>query len=102
MSSLLVVRAKVHDPSKRDAFDHWYETEHLGDAHRTFGSVQAWRCWSRTDPLIHYAFYEFSDSDAAYATTESDGIRALIAEFDTKWGESITRTREVIDRVQSI
>lgn len=102
MSSLLVVRAEVHDPAKRDAFDHWYENEHLGDAHRTFGSIRAWRCWSRTDPRIHYAFYEFSDSDTAYATTESDGIRALIGEFDARWGESITRTREVIDRVQSI
>ncbi len=57
----------------------------------------AWRAWSRTDPAVHYAFYQFADVAAAEAVGTSPAIRALIAEFDARWGTRVTRTREVIE-----
>lgn len=92
----LVVRAVVAKADRRD-FDHWYHTEHLPDAAKAFAAVSAWRGWSRTDPSVHFAFYEFADVAAAEAIGSSPAIRALIAEFDARWGTRVTRTREIIE-----
>jgi hypothetical protein len=46
---------------------------------------------------VHYAFYQFPDVAAAAAVTSSPAIRALIAEFDARWGTRVTRTREIIE-----
>ena len=67
---LLVVRAEVPDPTDRASFDHWYATDHLPCAIRVFGARRGWRCWSRTDPAVHYAFYEFADVDEAQAARD--------------------------------
>jgi hypothetical protein len=66
----LVVRAEVPDAADRARFDHWYATDHLPWAIKTFGARCGWRCWSRTDTGIHYAFYEFADVEEARAMTE--------------------------------
>jgi hypothetical protein len=78
----LMVRAAVVDAADRPNFDRWYETEHLPDAVARFGAERGWRCWSRTDPAVHYAFYEFADVDRARSVLDSPGLRALVAEFD--------------------
>ena len=39
--SYFVVRATIHDPSKREAFDSWYKNVHLPDALRLFGVKRA-------------------------------------------------------------
>ena len=52
----LLVRAVVADAADRPGFDRWYEAEHLPDAVARFGAERGWRCWSRTDPSVHYAF----------------------------------------------
>jgi len=91
----LVVRAVVAEADRRD-FDHWYRTEHLPDAVKAFAALRAWRGWSRTDPSVHYAYYQFSDLAAAEALTGSPAINGLIAEFDARWGTRVTRTREII------
>ena len=57
-----VVRAQVGE-ADREAFDRWYEVDHLPDAVKTFKAVRAWRAWNRTDPSVHVAFYEFADVD---------------------------------------
>ena len=98
MSSYLVVRAVVHDMSRRDDFDRWYETRHLPDAKAAFGALSAWRGWSDTDPSVHFAFYELADREAASAVLESSAIAALIAEFDATWGDAVSRSREVVTR----
>ena len=61
----LVVRAEVADPSDRASFEHWYGSEHMPEAAAAFKAERAWRCWSKMQPTVHYAFYQFSDSDAA-------------------------------------
>ena len=72
-------------------------TEHLPDAAKAFLRQTAWRGWSRTDPSVHYAFYQFADVAAAEAVNTSPAIRTLVAEFDARWGTRVTRTREVLE-----
>ena len=90
-----MVRAVVAEADRRD-FDHWYRTEHLPDAVKAFAALCAWREWSRTDPSVHYAYYQFPNAAAAEALTGSPAINTLIAEFDARWGTRVTRTREII------
>ena len=97
----LVVRAVVVEADRRD-FDHWYRTEHLPDALKAFAAERAWRGWSRTDPSVHFAFYQFADLAAAEAIGSSPAIRTLIAEFDARWGTRVARTREVIEVADEI
>jgi hypothetical protein len=92
----LVVRAVVADAADRAAFDRWYADEHLPDASKAFGALHAWRAWSRTDPTVHCAFYSFDSVETAEAITTLPAIKVLIAEFDARWGERVTRTREIL------
>jgi hypothetical protein len=92
----LVVRAVVADAADRPAFDRWYADEHLPDALAAFKARHAWRAWSRTDPAVHCAFYAFDSLAAAEAVTGSPEIAALIAEFDARWCNKVTRTREIL------
>lgn len=102
MTAYFIVRAQVVDTAVKEEFDRWYEDEHLPDARRHFNARRAWRGWSDDDPSVHYAVYEFDDLATARAIPESGVIKNLIAEFDRLWGDKITRSREVVDLVQSI
>jgi hypothetical protein len=96
MPAWFVVRAVVAETDRRD-FDTWYRTEHLPDAVKAFDAQTAWRAWSRTDPSVHLAFYQFPDVAAAEAVNNSAAIRTLVAEFDRRWGTRVTRTREILE-----
>jgi hypothetical protein len=72
--SCLVVRAEVIEKADRDPFDRWYATDHLPLAVKTFGARRGWRCWSRTDPAVHYAFYQFDRPAQVEAATAADKI----------------------------
>jgi hypothetical protein len=100
--SCLVVRAEVPVIADRDRFDHWYATDHLPLAIRTFGARRGWRCWSRTDPAVHYAFYEFADPAQAEAATAPERIEPLVADFDRVWGDRVARRREILEIVQDL
>jgi hypothetical protein len=99
--ALLAVRAEV-PKAERARFDHWYETDHLPWALRVFGARRAWRCWSKSDPAQHVAFYEFDSAEAADAVQKSDAIKPLVADFDRVWGNRVPRRREVLDLVQEL
>ena len=101
-AALLVVRAEVPDPTDQAPFDHWYATDHLPWAIRVFGARRGWRCWSRTDSAVHYAFYEFADVAEAEALIGSDKIKPLVADFDRVWGNRVTREREILEIVQEL
>lgn len=96
MLAWFVVRAVVAE-TDRPAFDTWYRTEHLPDAMKAFNAQTAWRAWSRTDPSVHFAFYQFPDTAAAEAVNNSAAIHTLVAEFDRRWGARVTRTREILE-----
>ena len=102
MKACLMVRATVHDKSRREAFDRWYETTHLPEARTAFSATAAWRGWSPLDEDVHYAFYEFEDTAAAQAILDSAALKALVADFDATWGDAVSRTREVINLSQRI
>ncbi|GGC33025.1 hypothetical protein GCM10011504_09090 [Siccirubricoccus deserti] len=89
----LMVRAVLAEAADRPRFDRWYETEHMPEAVAAFGALRGWRCWSLTDPTVHYAFYEFADAGKAEAIQDSPGMAGLIAEFDRVWGDRVTRRR---------
>jgi hypothetical protein len=97
-----MVRAVLADAADRPRFDHWYETEHLPDATAAFGARRAWRCWSRTDPTVHIAFYEFADVAQAEALLASEALRPLVAEFDKVWGARVMRTRDILQTVGEV
>lgn len=101
MTAYLIVRAEVPE-ADRDAFDRWYEAEHLPDAHRAFKALSAQRGWSSLDPTIHVAFYEFPDMAAAQAAANSNEIKELIAEFDRVWQDRVVRTRELLEIAQTL
>ena len=101
MTAYLIVRAEV-DEKHRDAFDHWYETEHLPDAIRAFKAVSAMRGWSDVEPGVHLAFYEFQNLAAANTLLHSNLIKKFIKEFDRHWEGKVRRTREVFSVSQSI
>lgn len=96
----LVVRAEVPNDADRAKFDHWYATDHLPWAIQVFGAQRGWRCWSRTDPAVHYAFYEFADAAEAEAAIGSEKIKPLIVDFDRVWGNRVSRRREILEIVQ--
>ena len=100
--ALLMVRAELADAADRPAFDRWYGSEHLPEAFEIFRANGAWRCWSETDPSVHYAFYQFSGVEAAQAVLGSQGMRGLIAEFDRAWGTRVRRSRDILHHVQSL
>ncbi|MDH3318454.1 MAG: hypothetical protein OEO84_02035 [Betaproteobacteria bacterium] len=102
MTALFIVRAVVVDAAAKDAFDRWYQDEHLPDAVKAFKSRRAWRGWSDMDASVHYAFYEFDDVARARAIPGSAAIKSLIAEFDRAWGDKVTRSREIVDCIQTI
>ncbi|HEV2189894.1 MAG TPA: hypothetical protein VGR70_21980 [Stellaceae bacterium] len=97
----LAVRAEVPE-GDRARFDHWYETDHLPWALRVFGARRAWRCWSKSEPSVHVAFYEFDSVEAAEAISKSDAIKPLVEDFDKTWQGRVTRRRAVLDVVQEI
>lgn len=104
MTALFIVRAEVPE-ADREAFNHWYETEHLPDAMRAFGTDRARRGWSDLDPGTHVAVYEFPSLDHAHRIAAQDGsreIQALIAEFDRVWQGRVQRTREIIGVAQDL
>ena len=98
----LIVRSEVRDVADRASFDHWYATDHLPWAVKVFAARRGWRCWSRTDPAVHYAFYEFAGVAEAQALIGSDKIKPLVADFDRVWGDRVTRRREVLEIAQEM
>ena len=102
MPAYLIVRAEVSEPADREPFDAWYQNEHLPDASKAFPAKSAWRGWSDVEAGVHYAFYEFPTIDDARAITDSPAIKALIAEFDEKWEGRVTRTRDIVEQLQTI
>ena len=85
----LVVRAEVPEEADRASFDHWYGSDHLPLAIRTFAAQRGWRCWSRSDPAVHYAFTSLPPSSRRKCCSVPNGSsrssRILIAYEATGW-----------------
>jgi hypothetical protein len=97
----VAVRAEVPE-GERARFDQWYATDHLPWAMREFAARRAWRCWSRSNPAVHVAFYEFDSLTAAEAAVAPERIAPLVADFDRVWGDRVPRRRAILETVQEI
>jgi hypothetical protein len=94
-----MVRAQVRNESERAKFDQWYAAHHLPLAMDKFHAEKAWRFWSRSDPSVHYALYQFNDVATLRKTLEAPGFKVLVADFDQAWPH-VTRSRDLIEAVQ--
>ena len=101
MTAYFIVRAEV-DPAARDAFDAWYENEHLPDAVAALDALSASRGWSGVEENVHIAFYEFADMAAVKRMMASDALKGMIAEFSRHWDGKVTRTRDAVELIQKI
>src|SRR4029077_4297786 len=99
--ALLAVRAEAPE-GDRARFEEWYATDHLPWAMRVFEAKRAWRCWSKTDPSLHIAFYEFDSVEAAESTQSAEATKALVADFDRVWGGRVPRRREILEMMQEL
>lgn len=103
VTAVLIIRARLTNMADRPRFDDWYRTEHLPSGLRHYKGVQrGWRAWSRTNPLVHIAVYEFPSVEEAEAILDSAALAAQIAEFDRLWGTGITRTREIVEVAEEL
>jgi len=94
-----MVRAQVPSESERAKFDQWYGTHHLPLAMDTLHADKGLRSWSRSDPSVHYAMYEFKDMATLRKSLDSPGFKMLVADFDEAWPQVI-RSRDLIEVVQ--
>ena len=94
-----MVRAQVANESDRAKFDRWYETHHLPLAMDKFRAEKGWRFWSRSDPSVHYALYQFKDVAAMRERLDSPDFKLLVADFDQAWPH-VARSRDLIEAVQ--
>jgi hypothetical protein len=94
-----MVRAEVPNESDRAKFDQWYGTHHLPLAMDKFQAEKGWRFWSRSDPSVHYALYQFKDMATLRGCLNSPGFKLLVADFDQAWPR-VTRSRDLIEVVQ--
>jgi hypothetical protein len=65
----------------------------------TLHADKGWRFWSRSDPSVHYAMYEFKDMATLRNCVDSSGFKVLVADFDETWPR-VTRSRDLIEIVQ--
>ena len=100
--ALLIVRSQIARAADRAPFDVWYRREHLPDTFAALRAERAWRSWSKNDPSVHWAFYEFPNIDTALEVAGSDAIIALSKKFDRVWGSRVIRTRDVVEVVQRL
>ena len=101
MTAYLIVKASVAEED-REAFDRWYQENHLPDAVVAFNALGATRGWSDVEVGVHFAFYEFPTLQAANAIADSKAIKALIEEFELTWKDRVTRSRDVVEIIQNI
>jgi hypothetical protein len=47
-----------------------------------FHAEKGWRFWSRSDPSVHYALYQFKDMATLRNRLDSPDFKMLVADFD--------------------
>src|SRR3982074_267009 len=95
-TAVLIIRARLTNLADRPKFDTWYRAEHLPSGVRLFKAQRAWRCWSRTNPLVHIALYEFPSVEEAEDILDSAALAAQTAEFARVWGRLVPGAHEIL------
>lgn len=94
LTGILCVTSTLSDPSVADAFQQWYDAEHIPDARQALVGVRRVQRWrSLTEEGVYTAVYEFDSEQQMLDALGSAEIKELIAEFDRRWGAVVVRTR---------
>jgi antibiotic biosynthesis monooxygenase (ABM) superfamily enzyme len=89
-----IVMAKVK-PEQEEAFNRWYDEDHMPKALNRFPGVISGRRYKITeggDGYNYMALYEFESQDKLTETMKSDALQKLILEFNAAFG-AVTRKR---------
>ena len=100
-NAYFMVRSVVDEPLRKK-FDAWYSRHHLPMALRDFKAEKCWRFWSKPDPGVHYAVYQFVDMAKLEAALKSDAFKGLVKDFDDAWPIGVTRTRDLLTLVDEL
>lgn len=95
-----IVRSTITPRTDRDAFDHWYSTDHMPKVVERLRPEEGFRFWSVSDPRIHVAVYRYRDR-ASIEARSPDAYKGLIAEFDAAW-PGVTRTNEWLEAADHV
>ncbi len=86
---LFIVMAKVK-PEDEEAFNRWYNEDHMPKALERFPGVLSGRRYQILEGEDEYRFlalYEFESYEAIQATMNSEIIKELIKEYDEAFGK---------------
>ena len=101
MGETLIVRAIVPE-GLREQFEIWYQEEHPPEAHKAFGSYQAYMSWSPENSEARFAVYRSKNVGTVNEITLNGILGGLVAEFDERWQGKVTRTREIVEDKQCL
>jgi antibiotic biosynthesis monooxygenase (ABM) superfamily enzyme len=99
---VFIVMANVK-PEQEDAFNRWYDEDHMPKALNRFPGVISGRrhkIMDGGDGFNYMALYEFESEAKLNETMNSDALQGLIQEFDAAFGE-VTRKRMLAVEIRS-
>jgi len=99
---LFIVKANVK-PEDEDAFNRWYDEDHMPKALNRFPGVisgRRYKIMDGGDGYNYMALYEFESQEKMTETMKSDAIQGLIQEFDAAFGE-VNRKRVLAVEIKS-
>ena len=84
---LFVVRATI-TKDREDAFNKWYNEEHLPQVLRYNGAISGrrYRQFAGGDKYDYMAVYEFASEEVLQRFLQSDALKELRAEYDKHFG----------------
>jgi antibiotic biosynthesis monooxygenase (ABM) superfamily enzyme len=97
-----IVLAKVK-PEQEDAFNRWYDEDHMPKALNRFPGVisgRRYKIMEGGDGYNYMALYEFESPEKLTETMKSDALKNLIQEFNAAFGE-VTRKRMLAMEIKS-
>ena len=92
---LFIVMAKVK-PEDEEAFNRWYNEEHMPKALERFPGVLSGRRYQVLEGEDEYRFlalYEFESYEKMHDAVNSEIIKQLIKEYDEAFGEGNRKRR---------
>ncbi len=100
--ALFIVKANVK-PEQEDAFNRWYDEDHMPKALNRFPGVisgRRYKIMDGGDGYNYMALYEFESKEKLNETMKSDALQGLIQEFEAAFGE-VDRKRLLAMEIKS-
>ena len=98
--AILTVRATI-TPEQEEAFNHWYNTEHVPQLLRYRGAVSGRRYKKilGDDKFQYMAVYEFESEETFRKFLDSDHYAEMIEEYNVNFGKASERVRNAYVQV---